>query len=482
TAGNQQGIPITGWVNLKQAHIKQISPWHWHGFNTIEEKATLGELSDKISKNKVTTLDLADYTPAMRELHHILTGTLRYSMQRKKTTQPSFTDGDLKEGLRTSWTAQQIGHLLINYESEWYADEELSKWNEIDNLYEQEKQQKKEIIEQELNKLGLTLPYQRDFALKKLNEAHEHIKTNWQLEKEKRIKPSLWWKEVAEAQTANSNQPPVNANTQILSNLSMDGKAWFIHPVAVLDYFNTKPADIVTYHIYHDGRIEKHIPQEILEDYEQKYRYVYHDKGKQKHELGIFTVHVTKAMARGNKPQNYDVELIDIREFEQGYSSPDGIVKAKFKTLNSESNRWFINPDCFAGLLGAMLELNVDYLGFRGFSTHDAKSIQSKSHINGIAGDLRYISTKRNGEVTWLSYSTFDFEEQTKFNVALYKFGWGRTTLMYSEYFTYKKQANTLLKHTKHMKKKGPGGYDHYHHLHICGFDFNRIINKKENS
>ncbi|WP_141670753.1 M23 family metallopeptidase, partial [Gilliamella sp. Choc3-5] len=245
TAGNQQGILITGWVNLKQAYIKQISPWHWHGFNTIEEKATLGELSDKISKNKVATLDLADYIPAMQELHHILTGTLRYSMQRKKTTQPSFTDGDLKEGLRTSWTAQQIGHLLINYESEWYADEELSKWNEIDNLYEQEKQQKKEIIEQELNKLGLTLPYQRDFALKKLNEAHEHIKTNWQLEKEKRIKPSLWWKEVTEAQTAISNQTTINTNTPILSNLSMDGKAWFIHPVAMIDYFNENSPEII---------------------------------------------------------------------------------------------------------------------------------------------------------------------------------------------------------------------------------------------
>jgi GH24 family phage-related lysozyme (muramidase) len=44
---------------------------------------------------------------------------------------------------------------------------------------------------------------------------------------------------VAEAQTANSNQPPVNANTPILSNLSMDGKAWFIHPVAMIgDYDN----------------------------------------------------------------------------------------------------------------------------------------------------------------------------------------------------------------------------------------------------
>jgi predicted chitinase len=38
---------------------------------------------------------------------------------------------------------------------------------------------------------------------------------------------------VTEAQTAISNQAPVNANTPILSNLSMDGKAWFIHPVVV---------------------------------------------------------------------------------------------------------------------------------------------------------------------------------------------------------------------------------------------------------
>ncbi|OCG45174.1 hypothetical protein A9G34_06790, partial [Gilliamella sp. Choc4-2] len=132
---------------------------------------------------------------------------------------------------------EQIGHLLVKYESEWYADEELSKWNEIDNLYEQEKQQKKEIIEEELNKLGLTLPYQRDSAMKKVDEAHEYVKSNWQLEKEERIKPSLWWKKVAQAQTQNSTAN-TEANTPKLSNLSADGKAWFIHPVAMIDYFN----------------------------------------------------------------------------------------------------------------------------------------------------------------------------------------------------------------------------------------------------
>ncbi|OCG41339.1 hypothetical protein [Gilliamella sp. Bif1-4] len=37
--------------------------------------------------------------------------------------------------LRTSWTAEQIGHLLVKYESKWYADAALSKWNEVDDLY-----------------------------------------------------------------------------------------------------------------------------------------------------------------------------------------------------------------------------------------------------------------------------------------------------------------------------------------------------------
>jgi murein DD-endopeptidase MepM/ murein hydrolase activator NlpD len=80
--------------------------------------------------------------------------------------------------------------------------------------------------------------------MKKVDEAHEHIKTNWQLEKEERIKPSLWWKKVAQAQTQNSTAN-TEANTPKLSNLSADGKAWFIHPVAMMDYFNIRSTEII---------------------------------------------------------------------------------------------------------------------------------------------------------------------------------------------------------------------------------------------
>ncbi|MWP48112.1 hypothetical protein GQ589_11815, partial [Gilliamella sp. Pas-s27] len=73
---------------------------------------------------------------------------------------------------------------------------------------------------------------------------HEHVKKNWQLEKAQRIKPSLWWQQVAQAQaqaqTTSTEQSDANANTPKLSNLSTDGKAWFIHPVAMVDYFQEK--------------------------------------------------------------------------------------------------------------------------------------------------------------------------------------------------------------------------------------------------
>jgi hypothetical protein len=211
--------------------------------SVIREKGKNTKIVDLLLKgSKVRLGKQENYTPEMHALQQILTGTLIYSTQRKKDLPPpTFTDRDLKEGLRRSWTAEQIGHLLVKYESEWYADEGLSKWNEVDELFEEEKQQQKALIETGLDKLGITEPYQRDFAMKKVDEAHEHVKSNWQLEKEKRIKPSLWWKEVAEAQAQNQNQTTSTeqseANTPKLTNLSTNGKAWFIHPVAMTDYF-----------------------------------------------------------------------------------------------------------------------------------------------------------------------------------------------------------------------------------------------------
>ncbi|MWN91399.1 hypothetical protein GQ597_11910 [Gilliamella sp. Pra-s65] len=95
--------------------------------------------------------------------------------------------------------------------------------------------------------------------MKKVDEAHEHVKKNWQLEKAQRIKPSLWWQQVAQvqaqAQTTSTEQSDANANTPKLSNLSNDGKAWFIHPVAMVDYFNVTEKKTETWDSVTNSRI-----------------------------------------------------------------------------------------------------------------------------------------------------------------------------------------------------------------------------------
>ena len=344
-AGNKYGLPIKGWVNIEkdaQEHIKRVTPWHWSGFNTIEEKATVGELSSKTGKNKVVSLDLEDYTPVMSALHRILTQSTLYSTQRKKPL-PPFTYEYLKEGLRRSWTAEQIGHLLLKYESEWYADEALSKWNEIDELFEEEKQQQKDIIEKLLTEHNITKPNEREYAFEKLDEAHENVKSNWQIEKEQRIKPSLWWKKVAEAQVTNNNQTtnantPNNSNTPKLTNLSSNGKAWFIHPVAMMGYFNV--LSIVTYHIYHDGKIEKHFPKKITSGYEQKYKYVYHDKNDNEHEICICEWHTIKKKLFVNNPTGRYTYPNHGTVQENKTVVNDGYIKSRAKYTNGDIHEW----------------------------------------------------------------------------------------------------------------------------------------------
>ena len=128
-----------------------------------------------------------------------------------------------------------------------------------------------------------------------------------------------------------------------------------------------------------------------------------------------------------------------------------------------------------------MADMNIDYLGFNGFSNYEAKSTGgSSSHRNGEKGDLRYLSKNKLGERTILQDAHFDVPNQNKFNDALYKFYWGKLEEMYSERFTYNGDSKFLLNHTKHMVKLGPKGYRHYHHLHLTGFDHSQIKTIKE--
>ncbi|OTQ30548.1 hypothetical protein [Gilliamella apicola] len=456
TAGNEERRSITGWVNIKkdaQEHVKRISPWHWQGFETVIEKATVGEFYTKINDNRAGTLDIKEYTDSMKALHKILIESLLYSVQRKKGL-PPFTVEFLKDGLRNSWTAEMIGHLIIKYESEWHADEALTKWNEIDSLFEKETQKQKKLIEKWLDDNNITMPYKRNSALNSVDEEYEETKTHWQLEKEQRIKPSLWWQEVAQNQQQAQSSNDQTPQTPALSNLSADGKAWFIHPVSVMGRFISP--GIVTYHIYHDGKIEKHIPPEISKGYEQKYKYVYHDEKNNEHEICICDWHTTKEKADGvivSAPNRKDPNIIEYKEnlkegdtqkrvkfkngdiAEYGRHPKKDLIWRRYKALNknveivrmpdkidytkddviisyvfSNTKRRYTGPDPLAGFIGALAETGLK-LTTTGSCFAEGSCFPSAEHVNGKSIDTLYLND--NDEQKFINaMHKFNFNEQ----------------------------------------------------------------------
>lgn len=82
-----------------------------------------------------------------------------------------------------------------------------------------------------------------------------------------------------------------------------------------------------------------------------------------------------------------------------------------------------------------MLDCSFDDFTFNGFSDSEGRSIGgSKSHKNGMNGDLRYLRKDKSGQNVHLILSSatgdpcgwkgMDESRQNQFNNTLYKYGW----------------------------------------------------------
>ena len=336
-----------------------------------------------------------------------------------------------------------IGHLIIKYESEWHADEALTKWNEIDSLFEKETQKQKKLIEKWLDDNNITMPYKRNSALNSVDEAHEETKIHWQLEKEQRIKPSLWWQEVAQNQ---QQAQPTNNQTPAISNLSVDGKAWFIHPITLINLFLYLEKNIITFYIYLDGRIKKYIPSFISEENKNKYRYIIIDNYGIKHkvcDLQYFKIKEKYSKAfnpntaknfytagRGDTASNvsdgdtyyriiyangevaewgkhdtyfdpekdnpYSWRLFGVKNNEvELLKMPDALDK-QFDNFNIKysfkgSKRRYTNPGLFAAMLGSIAVCNKSIIT-TGSAFQWGSCFPSIDHINGMSIDFTYRS------------------------------------------------------------------------------------------
>ncbi|MCX8639025.1 hypothetical protein J3U37_02830 [Gilliamella sp. B3172] len=96
----------------------------------------------------------------------------------------------------------------------------------------------------------------------------------------------------------------------------------------------------MTYHIYHDGKIVKYIPQEIVIGYEQKYKYVYHDKDDNKHEICICEWHTINKKKFTKHPTG-TFKYPDhgtVNEIKTNVS--DGYIVARAKYTNGDIHEW----------------------------------------------------------------------------------------------------------------------------------------------
>lgn len=204
---------------------------------------------------------------------------------------------------------------------------------------------------------------------------------------------------------------------------------------------NSKPLnakDIITYHIYADGIIERHIPKKIKSGYEKKYKYVYHDKDKKEHEICIIDwMEIDKVeRAKPNPtsvPKGYishesfnipGVNQKDVYKYNDGSIVASGkpgegkgnilrkYIKSGGKTIivkipdplnyNSGSTkinlifkdtiRKYMGRDHFACLVGALAESGFSQVTSGGAAMQDGTCFPSVSHTNGSSIDVAYFT------------------------------------------------------------------------------------------
>jgi hypothetical protein len=283
----------SSWLSTKSEGVKKVSCWDWFDFKQIKENASLKEiyLSAKktLSRNK-DNASLEQYTPTIKETLTILdkqygANSPKYAM----ITTDSFKGLIAKPVLATA-----LSRMLIHYESEWYgkldSEGKLPKWEALNsemtenasnvldylnegneakldayiNTLETSKQQSvKKGIEALRRKIETFPKDYKSNPKQKLNQEQIKIYAQvqkleqqvivWEKTKEK-IKKMLWWDDVAKGLSKLNQQndtPPKNGeatsattatttatDTTPPATLSDDGKAWFIHPVVMINYFN----------------------------------------------------------------------------------------------------------------------------------------------------------------------------------------------------------------------------------------------------
>ncbi|MCC3217594.1 hypothetical protein LIV57_20230 [Chryseobacterium sp. X308] len=258
---------------------------------------------------------------------------------------------------------------------------------------------------------------------------------------------------------------------------------------------NINAKDIVTYHIYHDNKIEKHIPKKIKEGNETRYKYVYHDSKGNEHEITTVDWHTTKEkgvgqvyntkpthskvlsdqnVSEGNTSRRVKYENGDIAEY--GTHPKKGIIWLLYKagknnvelikmpdSLNykkdgvsiaysfSKTQRRYTGADSFAGFIGYLAKSGYK-LTTTGSCFSEGSSFPSQEHCNGRSVDTLYLGIVEQDQKVIDSAIFFHFTEVLK----------------------------GINEYCQKLKRAGNGGSLHNSHLHSGNFNSSVIKTIKE--
>jgi predicted chitinase len=245
---------------------------------------------------------------------------------------------------------------------------------------------------------------------------------------------------------------------------------------------------IVTYHIYSDGKIERHVPKSITSGFENKYKYVYHDSKSVVHVVCTTDWNETSEKSVGKKstgkPSN-DSKVISDENISEGQTNrrikyengdiaehgsnngstfwmlykstgnkvklvrmpdslnmnePNAIIKYTF----TGTRRRYTGRDYLAVFIGALAECGFSDIQTGGSCFKEASCFPSFEHVNGVSIDTNYVSHAR----------------EQKFINALMKFGMSKQLVGPGMGY-----ANT-----------GDGGHLHDSHLHSGRIPAGKVI------
>lgn len=127
-----------GWICEKgNPGAEWESSWDWPGFEVVKETSTpaehfvrnphiLNAALPNESHNFQQRADAADSTGIFKKVREIMDGIDQSRPDGKLSV------SEFKRALKTPWLADQVGRLIVNYESEWGGA--ATKWDELDSV------------------------------------------------------------------------------------------------------------------------------------------------------------------------------------------------------------------------------------------------------------------------------------------------------------------------------------------------------------